>query len=144
MPWRISSSLRTISSGRTTLFPRRSRRGWLLGAVIQACVLLSFDVGSMFRLSPAVGLYINISVDIFPETVYAAYASSAPVQAQVGMSICAASLYPWTLGGADDHVDWKQAYRGTIQYNLKNCTRRVKLAVGSTSNWPNHAPPPQN
>ncbi|KAI5848020.1 serine carboxypeptidase S28-domain-containing protein [Tricharina praecox] len=49
---------------------------------------------------------------LYPETVYAAWASSAPVQAQVDMSIY-----------------WEQVYRGMVRYNLGNCTRNVKLAV---------------
>ncbi|KAI5782653.1 serine peptidase, family S28 [Geopyxis carbonaria] len=49
---------------------------------------------------------------LYPDTVYAAYAASPPVQAQVDMS-----------------AYYEQVYRGLVNYGLSNCTSRIKLAV---------------
>ncbi|KAI5815148.1 serine peptidase, family S28 [Pyronema omphalodes] len=49
---------------------------------------------------------------LYPETVYAAYASSAPVQAQKDMSIY-----------------FEQVYRGMVDNGLRNCTDHIKAAV---------------
>ncbi|KAF8450091.1 serine carboxypeptidase S28-domain-containing protein [Kalaharituber pfeilii] len=50
--------------------------------------------------------------DKYPDTVFAAYASSAPVQASVDMTFY-----------------WDQVYRGMVAYGYGNCTRDMKSAL---------------
>ncbi|RPB27067.1 peptidase S28 [Terfezia boudieri ATCC MYA-4762] len=50
--------------------------------------------------------------DRYPETVFAAYASSAPVQASTNMTFY-----------------WDQIYRGLVNYGYENCTRNIKSAL---------------
>lgn len=48
---------------------------------------------------------------LYPDTIFAAFASSAPVQAQVDMS-----------------VYYEQVYRGLVHYGYGNCTRDIRAA----------------
>ncbi|KAF8424482.1 serine carboxypeptidase S28-domain-containing protein [Tirmania nivea] len=50
--------------------------------------------------------------DRYPETVFAAYASSAPIQASTNMTFY-----------------WDQVYRGLVKYGYENCTRNIKSAL---------------
>ncbi|KAF8435208.1 serine carboxypeptidase S28-domain-containing protein [Terfezia claveryi] len=50
--------------------------------------------------------------DRYPETVFAAYASSAPVQASTNMTFY-----------------WNQVYRGLVKYGYEKCTRNIKSAL---------------
>jgi hypothetical protein len=67
--------------------------------------------------------------ELYPETVYAAYASSAPVQAQKDMSVCGCPVSVSLLSAPLTVADWEQVYRGMQRYKLGNCTAAVKLAV---------------
>lgn len=57
------------------------------------------------------GMRAAFSRDQYPETFHAAFASSAPVQAQVDMS-----------------AYYQQAYRGLVAYGYENCTKDVHAA----------------
>ena len=64
---------------------------------------------------------------LYPETIYAAYASSAPVQAQKDMSICM-PCGPTPGACLLIVLDFEQVYRGMVKYGFKSCTEHIKLA----------------
>ncbi|EEP79957.1 predicted protein [Uncinocarpus reesii 1704] len=57
------------------------------------------------------GMRAAFTRDKYPETIFAAFAASAPVQAQIDMS-----------------VYYEQVYRGLVAYGYKNCTKDVRAA----------------
>lgn len=70
---------------------------------------------------------------LYPETVYAAYASSAPIQARKDMSICIPPPSPGPEVCLPAILDFEQVYRGMVKYGFKSCTERIKLAGANNS-----------